>query len=216
MKYITRSMFIENNLNIPLSQLILKWQDQTGESTYFGVKAIKNPGDAWVYQEIVTAMEPDVIVEIGVKHGGGALMLAHLCDLLGKGRVIGVDITLDLVHEKTKAHPRITLVQNDAVAAFEQVKSMIGPDDRVLVIEDSAHTYQTTFDVLNTYSPLIRIGDYFIVEDSINYDGVFANQDFGVARAIQDFVAQGDFVSDRSKEPYVITWNPKGFLRKVR
>ena len=161
-------------------------------------------------------MEPDVIVEIGVKHGGGALMLAHLCDLLGKGKVIGVDITLDLVHEKTKAHPRITLIQDDACAAFEKVKSMIGPNDRVLVIEDSAHTYQNTLDVLNTYSPLVRLGDYFIVEDSINYAGVFENQDFGVARAIQDFVLKGDFVSDRGKEPYVITWNPKGFLKRVR
>lgn len=216
MKYINFDMFIEQNTDTPLKDLILKWQDQTGASTYFGVQAVKNPGDAWVYQEIVTSMEPDVIIEIGVKHGGGALMLAHLCDLMGKGKVIGIDITMDLVHEKTKNHPRITLIEGDACEQLERVKSLIGPNDRVLIIEDSAHTYQNTLNVLNLYSPLIRVGDYFIVEDSINYDGVFANQDFGVARAIQDFVSQGNFVSDRSKEPYVITWNPKGFLKRIR
>jgi hypothetical protein len=45
---------------------------------------------------------------------------------------------------------------------------------------------------------------------------VFPNQDFGVANAITDFVAQGNFVSDRAREPYVITWNPRGFLRRIK
>jgi cephalosporin hydroxylase len=209
-------MLIENNTNTPLSSLIRHWQNHTGVSTYFGVQAVKNPGDAWVYQEIVTSMQPDVIIEIGVKHGGGALMLAHLCDLLGKGRVIGVDITLELVHQRVLDHPRITLIQGDACEKVHDVRQLISPTDRVLIIEDSSHTYQNTINVLNLYSPLIRVGDYFIVEDSINYDGVFPNQDFGVANAITDFVAQGNFVSDRAREPYVITWNPRGFLRRIK
>jgi cephalosporin hydroxylase len=209
-------MLIEHNTNAPIKDLIHRWQTQTGSSTYFGVQAVKNPGDAWVYQEIVTAMQPDVIIEIGVKHGGGSLMLAHLCDLLGKGKVIGLDITMALVHSKVKAHPRITLIEGDACANFEIVKSMILPTDRVLIIEDSAHSYENTLNVLNTYSPLIRVDDYFIVEDSINYSGVFANQDFGVANAINDFVNQGNFVPDRTREPYVITWNPRGFLKRIK
>jgi cephalosporin hydroxylase len=215
MKYITQPMVIEENINTALGYVILKWQDQTGESTYFGVPAVKNPGDAWIYQEIVTSMQPDVILEIGVKHGGGALMLAHLCDLLGKGKVIGVDITLSGVHEKVKQHPRITLIEGDACENFENITNLINPNDRVLIIEDSAHTYENTLNVLNKFSPLVRVGDYFIVEDSINYEGVFPNQDFGVAKAIRDFTMQGNFVSDRTKEPYVITWNPKGFLKRI-
>lgn len=209
-------MLIENSTNLPIKNLIVHWQEQTGASTYFGVPAVKNPGDAWVYQEIITEMQPDVIIEVGVKHGGGSLMLAHLCDLLGKGRVIGIDITMRLVHEKVKKHPRITLIEGNAPDQFELVRSLINPTDRVLIIEDSAHTYQNTLDVLNVYSPLIRIGDYFIVEDSINYDGVFPNQDFAVARAIDTFLHQGNFIIDRSKEHYVITWNPRGFLKRIK
>lgn len=209
-------MFIEDSTNTPLSVLIRKWQDQTGASRYFGVQAVKNPGDAWIYQEIITTMKPDVVIEIGVKHGGGALMLAHLCDLLGHGRVIGVDITLKLIHQRVLDHPRITLIEGDACDRFNEVKSLLSPNDRILIIEDSAHTYSNTLNVLNTYSELIRVGDYFIVEDSINYSGVFPNQDFGVANAIKDFVAQGNFISDRSLEPYVITWNPCGFLKRVQ
>lgn len=209
-------MLIEHSINLPIKNLIVHWQEQTGKSTYFGVQAVKNPGDAWVYQEIITAMQPDVIIEIGVKHGGGALMYAHLCDLMGKGRVIGIDITMSLVHQKVKDHPRITLIEGNAPDQFELVRSLINPNDRVLIIEDSAHTYQNTLDVLNVFSPLIRVGDYFIVEDSINYDGVFPNQDFAVARAITEFVSKGNFEIDRSKEHYAITWNPRGFLKRIK
>lgn len=216
MKYIPNPMLIEENIRTPLSQLILQWQDQTGLSTYFGVPAVKNPADAWIYREIITEMQPDVIVEVGVKHGGGSLMYAHLCDLMGKGRVIGIDIMLSQVYQQVKDHPRITLLEGDACSQFSKVKSLIKDTDRVLVIEDSAHSYENTINVLNTYSELIRIGDYFIVEDSINYEGVFPNQDFGVARAITDFVAQGNFISDRSKEAYTITWNPRGFLKRIK
>lgn len=216
MKFIQTPQLIEHSTNTPLKYIIQQWQDHTGESTYFGVNAVKNPGDAWVYQEIITAMEPDVIIEVGVKHGGGALMLAHLCDLMGKGKVIGLDITLSLVHEKVKAHPRITLIEGDACSNYDKVKALIHPNDRVLVIEDSSHTYDNTLNVLRTYSEFTRVGDYFIVEDSINYPDVFPNVDFGVARAIADFTAEGNFVSDRTKEPYVITWNPKGFLKRIK
>jgi len=209
-------MFVENITNYPISELIKHWQIQTGASTYFGVPAIKNPGDAWVYQEIVTAMQPDVIIELGVKHGGGALMLAHLCDLMGKGKVIGVDITMKLVHQKVKDHPRITLIEGDATTQFDNVTALIKPDDRVLIIEDSAHTYDVTLTLLNIYSPLIRVGDYFIVEDGINYAGVFPDANFEAAAAINEFVAQGNFVPDRTKESYVITWNPRGFLKRIR
>lgn len=209
-------MLIEHSINLPIKNLIIHWQEQTGKSTYFGVPAVKNPGDAWVYQEIITEMQPDVIIEVGVKHGGGALMYAHLCDIMGKGRVIGIDITMNLVHQKVKDHPRITLIEGNAPNQFELVRSLINPSDRVLIIEDSAHTYQNTLDVLNVFSPLIRVGDYFIVEDSINYEGVFPNQDFAVARAITEFVNQGNFEIDRSKEHYAITWNPRGFLKRIK
>lgn len=216
MKFIQTPMLIENSTNTPLKFVIQQWQDHTGESTYFGVNAVKNPADAWMYQEIITEMQPDVIIEIGVKHGGGALMLAHLCDLMGKGKIIGVDITLSLVHDKVKSHPRITLIEGDACQSFDKVKALIKENDRVLIIEDSAHTYDNTKGVLEKYSGLIRVGDYFIVEDSINYGDVFPGVDFAVARAIEEFTANGNFISDRTKEPYVISWNPKGFLKRIR
>ncbi|MEK7830871.1 MAG: CmcI family methyltransferase, partial [Acidobacteriota bacterium] len=157
---------LEESLDWPLRQVLPVMQRQIVEqSTYFGVRTLKSPLDFWVYQEIIHAHRPDVIVEIGCRYGGSALALAHLCDLMGKGRVIGVDISLHDVAEVTRNHARITLIEGDACELSAQVKSLIGNEERVLMIEDSSHTYENTLDVLRSYNSLVKPGDYFIVED---------------------------------------------------
>ena len=131
------------------------------------MQTLKNPMDAWIYQEIVFETKPDVIVEIGNRHGGSALFFAHLCDSLGKGRIIGLDLSHQTVPKHVKRHPRITFITGDACRNIERVERLISSDDRVLVVEDSSHTYENTLNVLRLYSKLIKVGDYFIVEDSI-------------------------------------------------
>ncbi len=208
---------LEESLDWPLRQVLPVMQRQIVEqSTYFGVRTLKSPLDFWVYQEIIHAHRPDVIVEIGCRYGGSALALAHLCDLMGKGRVIGVDISLHDVAEVTRNHARITLIEGDACELSAQVKSLIGNEERVLMIEDSSHTYENTLDVLRSYNSLVKPGDYFIVEDGICYHGLELGPQPGPYEAIETFVAENpNFVIDRSKEAYLITWNPKGFLRRI-
>lgn len=210
-------MAMEHALDLPLRDLLKLMQERiTTDTTYFGVKAMKCPEDAWVYQEIMCERRPDVVIEIGVNHGGGALRLAHTCDLLDHGRVIAIDISLDLVHEKVRRHPRITLIEQDAQAALAQVSALVAPGERVLVIEDSAHTYANTLGVLRAYSDLLQVGDYFIVEDSICWHGLELGPRPGPFEAIEQFVSENrDFAIDRSREKFLITWNPKGYLLKV-
>jgi cephalosporin hydroxylase len=211
-------MFMEQYLDMPVRELLAIMQDRIVNNTsYFGVKALKSPADSWVYQEIMYEMKPDVIVEIGVNHGGGTLKLAHFCDSLNKGRVIGIDISLANVPPIVRAHPRITLIEKDAQKAFYDFSRLVSPDDRILVIEDSAHTYENTLNVLRTYSILIKPGDYFIVEDSICWHGLDLGPKPGPYEAIEQFVSENkDFVVDRSRENFFITWNPKGYLKRVR
>lgn len=84
-----------------------------------------------------------------------------------------------------------------------------------MIIEDSAHTYDNTLRVLRTYSPLIRPGNYFIVEDSICHHGLDVGPSPGPYEAIEDFLAEDStFEIDSSRESFVITWNPKGYLKK--
>jgi cephalosporin hydroxylase len=211
-------LYMEENLDLPVKKVLEIMQEHLRtKSTYFGVPSIKSPTDSWTYQEIIYEMKPDVIVEVGNETGGSTLMLAHLCDLLGKGKVIGVDISHAVIHESVKKHPRITLIEGDACGSFEKVKSLIKNDDRVLVIEDSSHTYENTLNVLRTFSELVRVGDYFIVEDSNCHHGLDTGPNPGPYEAIEKFISENkDFTIDRGKEAFFITWNPKGYLKRVR
>ncbi|MBL8250560.1 MAG: class I SAM-dependent methyltransferase [Candidatus Competibacter sp.] len=209
--------FMEEHLDMPLRDALAIIQDRImNQTTYFGVKALKNPFDHWVYQELIHANRPDVIIEIGNANGGSTLSLAHLCDLLGKGRVIAIDISHQGIPERVKKHPRIALIEGDACQHFAGVARSIAAGERVMIIEDSSHTYQNTLDVLRTYSVLLKPGDYFIVEDSICHHGLEVGPKPGPYEAIETFLEQNrNFVSDRDRESFLITWNPKGYLKCI-
>lgn len=209
---------LETSLDLPLREILPIMQRRIVEqSTYFGVRTLKSPIDFWMYQEIIHAHRPDVIVEIGCRFGGSTLALAHLCDLQGTGRIIGVDVSLKEIATAARNHPRITLIEGDACNLFEEVKSGIDNQERVLVIEDSSHTYENTLKVLRTYNSLIHPGDYFIVEDGICHHGLELGPNPGPYEAIETFVnEQPNFVIDRDKEAYLISWNPKGYLRRIK
>jgi len=209
--------YLEDSLNLTLGQIIpLMQQRIMNESTYFGVKTWKCPIDFWIYQEMIFELKPDVIVEIGNHSGGSTLALAHISDLLDNGRVIGLDLSHAAVPNKVKAHKRIKLIEGDACAGFDRVAKLIRPSDHVLVIEDSSHTFENTLAVLETYSPLIKPGGYFIVEDGICHHGLNGGPSPGPYEAVEVFVSRNNsFVIDRSREAFLITWNPKGYLRRL-
>jgi len=209
---------MEENLNMPMRQVLNIIQNRImSKSTYFGVRAAKCPLDSWIYQEIIFETKPDIIIEIGNLYGGGTLALAHACDILGKGRVIGLDIDHSKIAPAVREHPRITLMHGDACGIFALVKKKISQNDTVLVIEDSSHTYENTLMVLQTYSQLIKPGQYIIVEDSICHHGLDVGTAPGPYEAIEEFVAENrDFIIDRAKEEFLITWNPKGYLKRIR
>lgn len=211
-----KQKYMEDNLDMPLGRVLSIMQNRKMQkTTYFGVQAIKNPIDHWIYQEMIYELRPEVIIEIGNAYGGGLLSLAHLCDLLGGGRVIGIDITHASLSHRVREHPRITLIEGDAVACYRAVARLIGNGKRVLIIEDSSHTYENTLDILRTYQALLSIGDYFIIEDGICHHGLDVGPAPGPYEAIETFVRENPmFEIDRNRESFFITWNPKGYVRK--
>ena len=114
------SLYMEENLSIPLDQVLPVIQGRImSQTTYFGIQTWKNPIDFWIYQEIIYATKPDVIIEIGNYCGGSTLALAHICDAIGRGRIIGLDLSHVNVPEEVKKHPRITLLEGEACQSFE-------------------------------------------------------------------------------------------------
>jgi cephalosporin hydroxylase len=208
--------YMEDNLDLTVREGLARMQTRIMTATrYFGVPTLKCPLDFWVYQEIIFETSPDVIVEIGINRGGSTLALAHLCDCLGKGAVVGCDLSLRYVPPLVRDHPRINLVEGDACESFDQIARRIQRADNVLVIEDSSHTYENTLAVLQRYASLIKPGGYFIVEDGICHHGLAVGPNPGPYEAIEAFLAQDRrFEADRSRESFFITWNPKGYLRR--
>jgi len=214
-----KEYFMEKNLKMRVKVLLQIMQRESFKSTYFGIPAIKSPLDFWIYTEIIWSVQPDVIIDIGTRYGGTTLAMAHILDNIGKGKVISFDINHKDVPSKVKNHPRIALITGDACESFSKVSNLINKHDKVLIIEDSLHTYKNTLKILKTFSPLVTKNSYFIGEDSIINHGLrsIEYKSGGPYEAIEDFIKENDeFEVDRTKERFFITWNPKGYLRRIK
>jgi len=189
------------------------------DTHWMGVKALKNPFDCWIYQEIIHEVKPDVIIEIGCAQGGSALYFANLLDLLGHGKVISIDKDRSKFRVK---HNRIIEIEGDSTSptVLEQT-SRLCQGKSGLVIQDGDHDRPGVLKDLRNYSPFVSRGSYFIVEDGITdlYD---AHEELGMKvdgplPAIAEFLRENaDFVIDKQRERYVLTYNPNGYLKRVR
>ena len=209
------------------NQLYYETEHQTWRTTHWmGVPLWKAPTDLWLYQEMFYELAPDVIVECGTANGGSAYYFASLFDLLGKGRIITIDIAetpygmplKDPDQRIRPEHPRITYLLGSSTSdeIVRKVKSLIQPHEQVMVILDSDHSYAHVLRELQAYAPLVQKGGYVVVEDSnVNGHPVFRSHGPGPMEALEAFLRENpDFESDRSREKYYLTFNPKGYLRR--
>lgn len=186
---------------------------------YKGIRIQKSPLDLWVYQEIIYEIKPDVIIEIGSFYGGSTL---YLSDLVPGGLVISVDINRTPYELKAKSNIAEVTGNSSDLKIFEQVKAFINPNDKVLIIQDGGHTQEQVYKDLKCYADLVTLGSYFIVEDAIvDYfgtgEGMIGQGYKGPGYATDQFLLEDNrFAIDRDKEKFLITYNPNGFLKRVK
>ena len=184
-------------------------------SSWLGIPALKCPLDLFVYQQILFETRPAVIVETGTAAGGSALFLASMCDLLGQGDVI----TIDIVDRCQARHPRIAQLVGSSIdpEIIRQVQDRVAGRP-AMVILDADHSKDHVLAELVAYSPLVPVGSYVVVEDSnIHGHPVGWQYGEGPTEAIQEFLRQrDDFVIDRAREGQLLTFNPGGYLRRVK
>lgn len=195
---------------------VLYLSDSWTRATWLGAQALKNPLDLWVYQEIMAETRPELVVETGSYRGGSAYYLASICDLLGAGDVVSIDI--EPVRDDYPAHPRITYLggrsSTDPDVVAEVRRRAEGK--RTLVVLDSDHSQRHVEAELGEYAPLVPVGCYVIVEDS-NIGQIRKDLLPGPLEAIRAFLDRTDeFEIDREREKFLITQNPSGYLRRVR
>lgn len=186
------------------------------DTTWFGTQALKNPLDLWVYQEILFECRPDAIIETGTFKGGSALFLAHMLDLLGRGVVVTID--LEEIPGRP-GHPRIRYLQGSSAApeTVAAVRSLIAPGDRAMVILDSDHSFEHVSRELDLYAEFVSPGGYLIVEDTVvNGHPILPEFGPGPFEAVAAFLRRDDrFQRDATREKFMLTFNPCGFLRRV-
>jgi cephalosporin hydroxylase len=197
------------------------------EVTWLGVPIIQLPEDMVAMQELIWRVRPDVIVESGVAHGGALMLYASILELLGRGRVIGVDIEIRKYNRLAiEAHPlshRIQLIESDSLSdeALDAVRAGITPGDRVMVALDSNHTREHVRGELERYAPLVTPNSYLVIFDAVMAlvaDAPAASENWdedNPLEAVRDFLGStDDFEVDRSFERLAVSYCPGGFLRR--
>jgi cephalosporin hydroxylase len=191
-------------------------------TTWLGIGTQENPCDLWAIQEIIGEVRPDVVVETGTYKGGGALFYASMLALLGgPGRVITVDIKPQF-EEAAKLklfQERVEFIEGSSVS--DDVLSRIAAGTRgarVLVTLDSDHRMSHVLNELRLYSKFVSVGSYLIVQDTAhNGHPLKTTYGKGPMEALEEFLKENkDFVRDAGREKFLLTFHPRGYLKRVR
>lgn len=200
--------------------------------TWLGRPVIQFPPDVLAIQELIWRVEPDVVIETGIAHGGSLVHSASILELLGGDRrVIGIDIEIR-PHNRAalEAHPlfrKMTLIEGSSIdpATLTRVEAAKASATRPLVILDSMHTHAHVLEELRLYSRFVKEGSYLIVMDTVIEDlpnDAYADRPWSVGdnpkTAVHAFLEENSrFVIDREVEDrLLITACPDGFLRCTR
>lgn len=203
--------------------------------TWMGRPIIQLPEDLVRIQEVISTVEPDVIVETGVAHGGSLIFYASICKAMGKGRVVGIDIDIRAHNRKAiEAHllaPLITLIEGSSIDPdiVAQVKSQIKPGDKVLVLLDSDHTRAHVLKELLAYHDIVTPGSYIVATDGIMAEacdvprGTLGWNEDHPANAALDFakshpefiIEQPEWLFNESALSENITYWPSAYLRRL-
>lgn len=185
--------------------------------TYKGIKAIRCPFDYVIYQMIINEVKPDLVIEVGTNIGGGALYIADLLDMNGKGILHTIDI-LDIVDPRVKEHNRIKFFTK----GWEDYNLELTQGfEKILIIEDASHYYEDTIGILNKFYSLVTIDSYFIIEDGIiNELGFEKGYHGGPLKALREFLPNHpEFIVDRKWCDMFgknATFNVNGYLKKIK
>ena len=205
--------------------------------SWLGRPIIQLPQDIVAMQELIWSIQPDLIVETGIAHGGSIIFYASMLELNAScggpqdAEVLGVDIDIrDHNREAIESHPmfgRISMIQGSSTASeiVEQVKAKAEGKQRVLVCLDSNHTHDHVLAELEAYAPLTSLGSYCVVMDTVvedMHESMFADRPWGVGdnpkTAVWEYLkTHPEFEIDKSIDhKLLISVAPDGYLKRVK
>ena len=199
---------------------------------WMGRPIIQLPQDIVALQEIIWSVQPDLIVETGIAHGGSLIFTASMLELLGNdGQVLGIDIDIRehnrIEIEKHPMFKRITMIEGSSIdsGVAKQVHDFAKDKKRILVLLDSSHTHDHVLKEMELYSPLVTKGSYLVVFDTVVEDmpdELSADRPWGKGNnpktAVWEFMKTNDrFEIDKEIEnKLLITVAPDGYLKCIK
>ena len=219
------------------------WSRETNRNGYtynyswLGRPIIQYPQDMMAMQELIWKVQPDLIIETGIAHGGSLIFSASMLELNAicggcqDAEVLGLDIDIRAHNrEAIEAHPmfkRISMIQGSSIAPeiIEQVKAKAADKQKVLVCLDSNHTHDHVLAELEAYAPLTSVGSYCVVFDTLIEDlpdDMFGDRPWGVGNnpktAVWEYLkTHSEFEIDKSiQHKLLITVAPDGYLKRVK
>ncbi|HRI00840.1 MAG TPA: cephalosporin hydroxylase family protein [Saprospiraceae bacterium] len=223
--------------NIPLKKAAIDFVIESNKAQYsyhfswLGRPIIQYPQDMIAMQEIIYNLKPDLIIETGIAHGGSLIYYASLCELIGNGQVLGIDIDIRKHNkEEIENHPmykRIRMIQGSSIdpEIVMKVKEYANNFDKILVLLDSNHTHEHVLSELLAYSELVSVNSYIVVFDTVVSDlpdGYLPNRAWSKEKnpksAVIEFMETNEnFIIDYFiDEKLLISVAPSGYLKRVK
>jgi cephalosporin hydroxylase len=209
---------LEVQFDMTLRQWIERYQKKVvfDRVHYRGVPTWKNVLDLWVYQEIIWETGVEVVIEIGARFGGTTFWLSDvLQNFRGPSATV---VSIDIERPERDLPGNVHFICGDSIAPATVAEAQsVAAGRRVLVIADGNHAADHVLQEIRLYAPLIAEGCYFIAEDGIVDVMDWKEYTPGPMVAAQRFLAENDeFMLDRSREKFLLTYAPGGFLKRVR
>ena len=207
---------------------------------WFGLPIIQIPHDIMQIQEIIFKTRPTLIVETGIARGGSLAFSASMLALLdviekvdpfsSKRKVIGIDIDIRPHNREALAnhalYPKMHLIEGSSIdkSVISEVHEIATKHDSVLVILDSNHTHQHVLDELDAYSPLVNLGGYCIVSDTVIDDlppNSYPNRPWDIDNnpktAVSAWInSHPEFqIDSKIDQKLLLSSSPSGYLLKI-
>lgn len=198
---------------------------------WMGRPIIQYPQDMMAMQEIIWDIKPDLIIETGIAHGGSIIYYASLLELIGKGKVLGIDIDIrEHNRVEIEKHPmskRITMVQGSSIDIdiIDLVKPYAKDQEVVMVCLDSNHTHDHVLKELELYSQFVTPGSYLIAFDTIVEDlpsETYKDRPWSVGdnpkTAVHEFLKNNNafIIDEHIDNKLLVSVAPNGYLKRIK
>lgn len=198
--------------------------------TWMGRPIIQFPQDIVAMQEIIWQVRPQLIIETGIAHGGSIVFYASILELIGEGKVLGIDVEIRPDNRRAiESHPmfkRIRLIEGSSVDSHVVDEARrLAEGQRTLVVLDSNHTHEHVLAELQLYGPLVSVESYCVVMDTVIEDmpsDSFPDRPWGRGNnpktAVWEYLrTHPEFEIDSGiQQKLLITVAPDGYLKRVR